>query len=173
MNTHNKKQTKNLSGVYFGIIVLLLYGVLFLCYPQKIQQALWASGSLFIRILPIFSLVILSMAIINYLLTPKMIASSVGQGAGMKGWILVIGTGILSHGPVYAWYPVLQDLKQHGMRNGLIAAFLYNRAIKIPLLPMMVYYFGLPFVTVLLVWMILTSIVEGTIIDMLDRNATV
>ena len=40
MNTHNKKQTKNLSGVYFGIIVLLLYGVLFLCYPQNIQQAL-------------------------------------------------------------------------------------------------------------------------------------
>lgn len=170
MKTHNKKQSKY-SGVYFAIVVILIYGVLFSFYPQRIRQALWISGTLLLQILPVFALVILTMAVINYLLTPKMIASSVGKGSGMKGWLLAIGTGIFSHGPVYAWYPMLKDLKQHGMRNGLIAAFLYNRAIKIPLLPMMIYYFGLPFVMVLLVWMILASFVEGIMIDMLDRNA--
>ena len=55
------------------------------------------------------------------------------------------------------------------MRSGLIAAFLYNRAIKIPLLPVMVYYFGIRFVGTLLVWMILASVVEGKMIEMVEQ----
>jgi uncharacterized membrane protein YraQ (UPF0718 family) len=105
------------------------------------------------------------MAIIQYFLTPKTVSKYVGQGSGLKGWILAIFTGILSHGPIYAWYPVLKELRQHGMRSGLVAAFLYNRAIKIPLLPLMVYYFGIQFVVILLMWMIIASVVEGKIIE--------
>jgi hypothetical protein len=55
------------------------------------------------------------------------------------------------------------------MRSGLVAAFLYNRAIKIPLLPVMGYYFGIRFVGILLIWMILAAVVEGKMIELVER----
>lgn len=75
----------------------------------------------------------------------------------------------LSHGPIYLWYPLLKELRNQGMRSGLVAVFLYNRAIKIPLLPLMVYYFGAIFVVVLLIYMIIASMVEGEIIEMIVK----
>ena len=105
------------------------------------------------------------MGVMNYFLDPKTIKKYVGKGSGVKGWVFAISTGILSHGPIYVWYPLLKDLRNQGMRSGLIAVFLYNRAIKIPLLPLFIYYFGAVFVAVLLIYMVIASIIEGKIIE--------
>ena len=169
MNNKQKGKRENRYRIYFLAAVILLYLVLFLFAPEKIQKSFWASGSLLIKIIPVFLLVILFMAVIQYFFTPKAISKYVGKESGIKGWILAISTGILSHGPIYAWYPALKELRQYGMRSGLVAVFLYNRAIKIPLLPVMVYYFGIQFVGILLVWMIIASVVEGKIIEMFER----
>ena len=106
------------------------------------------------------------MGIMNYIVNPKTIAKYVGEESGIKGWLLSISAGILSHGPIYVWYPLLKDLRNHGMRIGLIAVFIYNRAIKIPLLPLMIYYFGLMFVVVLTIYMIIASVIQGKLIDL-------
>ncbi len=102
----------------------------------------------------------------------KTVSKYVGKGSGIKGWFLAISTGILSHGPIYVWYPLLKDLRDKGMRSGLIAAFLYSRAIniKIPLLPLMIYYFGALFVVVLLPYIVIASIVEGEIIELIESR---
>ena len=170
MNNTRKGKREKRYRIYFLAAVILLYLVLFLFSPEKVQKSLLASGNLLIKIIPVFLLVILVMAVIQYFLTPKAVSKYVGQGSGIKGWTLAICTGILSHGPIYAWYPVLKELRQHGMRSGLVAVFLYNRAIKIPLLPVMVYYFGIQFVGILLMWMIVASVVEGKIIEMFERK---
>jgi hypothetical protein len=46
-------------------------------------------------------------------------------------------------------YPLLEDLRGHGMRDGLIVVFFASRTIKIPLLPIMIDYFGWVFTLVL------------------------
>ncbi len=51
------------------------------------------------------------------------------------------------------------------MRIGLIAAFIYSRAIKIPLLPLMIYYFGFMFVVLLTIYMIIAAVIQGKIIE--------
>jgi len=56
------------------------------------------------------------------------------------------------------------------MKSGLIAAFLYSRAIKIPLLPLMIYYFGTLFVVVLLPYIVIASIVVGEIIELIESR---
>ncbi len=109
------------------------------------------------------------MGIVNYFVNPKTVSKYVGKGSGIKGWFLAVSTGMLSHGPIYIWYPLLKDLRDQGMRSGLVAVFLYNRAIKIPLLPLMVYYFGTVFVVVLLIHMVIASVVEGKVIEMIER----
>jgi uncharacterized membrane protein YraQ (UPF0718 family) len=80
---------------------------------------------------------------------------------------VAIGGGILSHGPVYAWYPLLQGLARHGMRPALIAAFLYARSIKLPWLPLMAHYFGLGYMLALSGWIVLFSVVNGWLVERL------
>jgi uncharacterized membrane protein YraQ (UPF0718 family) len=99
-----------------------------------------------------------------------MVSKYVGRGSGIKGWLLAIVTGLLSHGPIYVWYPLLKELKEQGMSNGLVAVFLYNRAVKIPLLPMMVACFGLKIVVILLFYMFAASLIQGVVVNMIVED---
>jgi len=155
---------------YFFVSVIFLYLLLFSFDPESIYNSLKVSGNLFIQIIPVLLLVILFMALLDYFLHPKTVSKYLGKGSGIKGWFLAISTGILSHGPIYVWYPLLKDLRDRGMKSGLIAAFLYSRAIKIPLLPLMAYYFGALFVVVLLPYIVIASIVEGEIIELIGSR---
>jgi uncharacterized membrane protein YraQ (UPF0718 family) len=157
-------------GVYFLTSVLFLYLLVSLLEPAIARRAIQVTGSLLVRILPVLAVILLFMAAITHFVSPKAVTRYVGKGSGPKGWLLAVSTGILSHGPIYVWYPLLKDLRDQGMKKGLIAVFLYNRAIKIPLLPIMVYYFGVAFVVVLLFYMIVASIIEGALIDVFERR---
>ncbi len=168
-NTEKKKKENKHGEVYFLGSVILLYLVLFFFEPEKIRESLKISGNIFIQIVPWLFLIIFLMGIINYFVKPKTVLKYVGEGSGVKGWVLAISAGILSHGPIYAWYPLLRDLRNQGMKSGLVAVFLYNRAIKIPLLPLMVHYFRMPFVIILTGYIIAASIVQGHIIQKIDR----
>ncbi len=63
------------------------------------------------------------------------------------------------------WYPLLSDLKDKGLNYGLISCFLYNRAIKIPLIPLAIIYFGFKYIFILTIVMIFISIIQGILID--------
>jgi len=167
-NTKKGKRDKH-YGIYFLVAVILFYLFLFLFEPEGIQKSLKASADVLILIVPVLFLVIFFMGIMNYFISPKTVSKYVGKGSGIKGWSLAVSTGILSHGTIYVWYPLLKELRNQGMRGGLVATFLYNRAIKIPLLPLMIYYFGIPFVVVLLIYMIIASIGEGKLIELIER----
>lgn len=84
---------------------------------------------------------------------------------GVRGWLIAIAGGILSAGPIYLWYPLLADLQERGMRKAFSAAFLYNRAIKLPLLPVLIAYFGLLFAAVLSASMVAASGIIGVLTE--------
>ena len=156
-------------GLYFLGAVSMLYIVLFLVTPESIQKALRVSAEVFLQIVPVLVLIIIFMVLLNYFVNPKTVSKYVGRGSGIKGWLLAISTGMLSHGPIYIWYPILKELREQGMRSGLVAAFLYNRAIKLPHLPLMVFYFGTMFVLVLLLYMVIASIIIGKLIEIIEK----
>lgn len=154
-----------------GVILLLLgaaaYLILAVWDVSLALQALKAFGRLAIRIIPVLLLVFTVMFLSNLVLGQDRVLRFLGQGAGVGGWIFAVAGGILSSGPIYMWYPFLSDLKERGMRDRLIAAFLYNRAVKIPLIPMMVYYFGWSFTLVLSTYMVMLSVANGLVVDRL------
>jgi len=158
-------------GLYFLAIVLLVYIVVFFLERDGAARSLKASYDVLVQIIPVLLLVLVIMGVMNYLVSPKGIRKYVGEGSGAKGWAIAIGAGILSHGPIYVWYPFLRDLRDQGMRSGLIAAFLYNRGIKIPLLPIMIFYFGLSFAGVLVAYMVVASVVQGKLIEVLEGSS--
>ncbi len=149
----------------FLIIAVFLYITLFLFNFSLAVKAFFVFLGLLEKIIPVLFLVFLFMFLFTIFFHPKKMARSLGKNAGGKGWLISIIAGILSNGPIYAWYPLLQDFKEKGMRNAFIVAFLYNRAIKLPLLPIMVYYFGIKFVLVLTFYMILFSIFNGLLLE--------
>ena len=154
----------------FPVSVLLIYGILFVIMPDRALLAIRSSGKLFLIILMPLSLVFILMVILNLFLKPTHIAQCLGKGAGIKGIILSATAGVISMGPIYAWYPMLKTLQEKGVDSSLIAVFLGNRAVKPFLLPIMISYFGWTYVLILVVFTILGSIGVGYCVDVLVKE---
>lgn len=145
----------------FLLLVVVAYVILGIIDPEAAVDALSVLGRLILGIVPVLALVFAIMFLTNLFFESRGVVKFLSKGSGLKGWGFAISGGIISSGPIYMWYPLLGDLKERGMKDSLIAAFLYNRAIKIPLVPMMVYYFGWPFTITLSLYMILSSVANG------------
>jgi len=158
---------KSYTGWYFLLIVIAIYIIVLFIAPEKVLKSLGVFVGIIIKVIPIIILVFILMAITNYFIKPSFLVKFMGKKSGVLGWIIAIITGIISTGPIYMWYPLLADLKKKGVRQGLIATFLYNRAIKIPLLPMIILYFGLPYTIILTIVMMIISVIQGLIIEKL------
>jgi uncharacterized membrane protein YraQ (UPF0718 family) len=156
----------------FLATVLAIYGILFAVMPDKASTALRSSGQVFLNIVIPLCLVFILMVVLNLFLKPAHIASFLGKGAGIKGIVLSAAAGIISTGPIYAWYPLLKELREKGAGNFLIAIFLNNRAVKPFLLPIMISYFGWAYVLILTVFTILGSLPVGYAVDAAVKEKT-
>lgn len=158
---------KNISGSWaFLFFVLLLYAGLLLLSPEVFRSA----GLRFVRtaykIAPIFLLVFVLMTISNYCITRGFIVKHFQAKGPLKWFFAVIG-GILSSGPIFVWYPLLKEWRDKGLNDGLVACFLYNRGVKIPMLAMAIFYFGWKYIIVLSLVMVFFSLVQGLLINKL------
>jgi len=149
------------SGWIMLIISTSLYGTLYVLRPELFVPALKGSQAILIQIAPVLLLVVLIMTVMNMFIEPKKIAKHLGEKSGVKGWFIAIIGGIISHGPGYIWYPLIEDMRKHGAKDGLVVTFFYARAIKIPWLPVMVAYFGLTYTIVISLYVILAALAQG------------
>lgn len=167
MRNQEKKKTPQRSGWIILFIVATLYAVAAFVNPAKAFDAFSKSLAVLQVILPILLVVVVLMAVINSFIQPKKIAKHLGEESGLKGWVIALLSGLFSHGSGYVWYPMLSDLRKHGVRDGLIVTFFYARAIKLPWLPMMVAYFGTGFTVALTFYILLGALLQGVIADRL------
>ncbi len=168
-----KKKNKPFTfrGKYLLLVVLVFYGVLFFFSTQTAQLALQKTLITLVKILPVLLVVILFTAVINYFLKPEQIAAHLGRESGAKGWAWALAAGVISHGPMYVWFSMIEDLRTHGMRNGLIVVFFASRAVKIPLLPMMIDYFGWAFTLVLSFYILIGALLQGWILEFFEQRS--
>ena len=163
-------QFKKISGAwFFFVFIVTLYLLLFFVNPNLCISSLVFFRQILIKIIPIFLLVWFLMVIANYFITPKFVFKYFDKKSANKWFFAIIG-GILSEGPIYIWYPLLADLKKKGLDYGFIACFLYNRAIKLPILPAAIYYFGWKYILILAIIMIMASIGQGIIINRIIKE---
>lgn len=146
-----------LTILFFLICSLLKPGI----FLVTINKFLQLTG----ETIPILLLIFFLMFIFNIFLDAQKTVEYLGEKSGKTALGLSVIFGIFSAGPVYMWYPLLADLKEKGMKNSLIAVFLYNRAVKLPLIPMMIAYFGLNYTIILSGYMIVFSIINGLMIE--------
>lgn len=161
-----KNLIKKTSGsVKLFIIVAFIYVIFGIFNTPLIVKSLTTFLHILKEVLPVLVLVFIIMFFTNILVTSKKIVALLSQKRGVKTSIMAIILGILSAGPIYMWYPLLADLQEKGVHNSLITIFLYNRAVKIPLIPIMIFYFGFNYVVILTSLMIIFSVINGIIVE--------
>lgn len=158
------------SSIKFLFVVGLLYGLAFLLDAGMAKQAWVFSIKLLVQLAPVLLLVFVLMFISNLLVEPQWVKDHMGKDSGLKGWLLASIGGILSVGPIYAWFALLRDLGEKGMRPALISVFLYNRGIKLPLLPLMIHYFGLSYTLILAVYITIFSLLGGILLEKIMKK---
>lgn len=161
VKSKNKKKKQLFNRIYFLLGCIVLVFTVFLFKPENTLQALKYSSKLFLGIIPVLILVIILMAFTNFFMTKERITQYIGESSGLRGYSIAAFSGVISHGPIFAWYPLIGELVDEGMNIELAAIFLYTRAIKLPLLPILIYYFGLKFVLVWFLWLIVGSFLLG------------
>lgn len=174
MNKVSARETKGGEPLkrigIFPVFVLAIYGILYAVSPNTALMALRASFKISLAIGVPLALVFVVMLLLNLLVRPAQIACLFGKGADMKGMLLSIVGGIISMGPIFAWYPLMKKLREEGAGEGPVAVFLYNRAVKPFLLPVMIAYFGWAYVVILTTLTILGSIALGYSMSLISRD---
>jgi uncharacterized membrane protein YraQ (UPF0718 family) len=169
-NISRKKPKAGRGGWIFLAIVLLLYAVIGILDAELVVQAMSSFGQLLEQVLPILLLVFGLIFVINLLLQGAWVTKHLGSQSGLRGWITAIIGGVLSSGPVYPWYALVGDLRSKGMSISLAAAFLYSRSVKLPLLPLLLHYFGAAYTLVLVTYLLVFSVINGFVMGRLCRD---
>ena len=152
------------SGIFI-LFILIFYIITFFITPKIFITAINFSIETILKVLPIMALVFLLVFLSNIFINSSKIKKHFGEEAGVKGWLLSIIGGVISSGPVYMWYPLLADFKEKGMRNSFIIAFIYARAIKIQILPLMLFYFGFKFTIIFNILILVFSAINGFVVE--------
>lgn len=167
MNNINNRPLPNRSGRVLLGIVVLLYAVAAAIDSSSAVEAFKSSFKVLQGMLPVLLVVVVLMALINSFIQPKKLARLLGKKSGFRGWGIALFGGLFSHGSGYIWYPMLSDLRRHGVKDGLIVTFFYARAVKLPWMPMMIAYFGTGFTIILTFYILLGALIQGFLADFL------
>lgn len=110
------------------------------------------------------------MFILDLFTSPAHVSRYLGHGTGFKGILFSSIAGIISMGPIIAWYPLLKTLKEKGASDFHIANFLANRSVKPVLLPLMVAYFGWRFSLVFTAGCMACALLTATAVGLLEHH---
>lgn len=149
---------------YYVVAVFLVYCGMYLFVPERFAAAFGLFLQILLKMIPVFVFVFALMVLSNYYVSSEFILKHF-ERKGARRWLYAIIGGMLATGPAYVWYPLVADLRKKGLAGGLAACFLYNWAVKLPLLPVAFYYFGISFMILLMAVMIIMSVVQGIILN--------
>ncbi|WP_305907645.1 hypothetical protein Q9L42_014760 [Methylomarinum sp. Ch1-1] len=165
-----EQQKNRYHGWTFLVLVLFAYGLVGILNPEASIRAPTFFRQSMGKLIPVLGLIFLLLLIANLVVDPKRISRYLGKQSGLQGWGMAVIGGIVSMGPIYAWYALLSELRQKGMREALIATFLCSRAIKPPLLPLMIHYFGVTYTWVLCLYLIIFAVINGLLVERLSLH---
>jgi uncharacterized membrane protein YraQ (UPF0718 family) len=148
------------TTVFLAIVVGVYLVTAILDYETFIAAVQTFLG-IMLQILPVLVLVFALIFLVDLFIRPQAIARHLGYESGIKGWLLAVVAGIIATGPVYVWYSMLADFQEKGMRIAFSGVFLYMRSVKLPFIPLMIYYFGGAFTAVVTFYLIVFSILAG------------
>ena len=154
----------------FLFIVSVLCLVSFLFDQGLLINIFSVFWDMLIQILPTLLLVYFIIFGFNLIISNKQIVNFLKKGSYIKKLIFSVLFGILSSWPIYLWYWLLKQLQNVGLSLGHIATFSYARAIKLPLIPIMISYFWLKFSIVFVLVLFVFSFIQALLVDFVFKR---
>lgn len=142
-----------------------LYIWAFIAQPEKAIKALSMAGAAFLGVLPTLIAVFSVIGLFNVFVDKKKVANLLGAESGFKGLILASLVGSILVGPVYAVFPLIKTVREHGARWAVIGALLTSWAVKIPMIPMEVSMLGWRFSATRILLVLLFALPVGFAIE--------
>jgi len=147
------------------LIIYLVIGLFNFDYFLKISFEVY---NIFVKqILFVLVVVFVLMFILNILLQKDKVKNLIKNSNSFTKYFFAVIWWIFSTGPVYMWYPFLKQLKDHWLNYGHIASFIYARAVKIPFLTVMIFYFGLKYTVIFNSVLIFLAVLIGLLINLI------
>jgi len=159
------------GGIKFLLGMVAIYFVASIFNASLVLNSLEKAFQTFVKLLPVLVLVFGVIFVVNLLLNPEKIKRHLGHDSGIKGWFFASAASVLIVSPPYVVFPLLGQLKEHGMRYSLMAVFLGNRNVQPAFLPVMAFYFGLPFTVVISVYILIFSVLSGIIMGKVMKES--
>jgi uncharacterized membrane protein YraQ (UPF0718 family) len=147
--------------------VLLAWLAAAVLAPARVGPALDLFRQLLGEVLPALGLVFVLLFLANLFAERPWIERHLGREAGVRAWLVALAAGVLAAGPPWPWYALAGQFMRRGIAPGVAAAFLYARAVKLPLLPLLVHYFGLAYAVTLGIWLLLLAVLGGLAMERL------
>ncbi len=163
-----KEARSPLNGWIFLCAVVLAWLSLVVVAPGYADHTITLFSGLLTKVLPALALVFVLLFVANLVTDQPWVERSLASKPGPLGWLIAVAAGVLASGSLYAWYALVGELRQKGLRPGLAAAFLYAFSVKLPLLPLLVHFFGLTYAVVLNAYLILFAVLGALLVERLD-----
>jgi len=158
------------KGVKFLLVVIFIYTYTAFINAEATLISLKSSLTILYSLIPIFILIITITALIHYFVKPKHIIKHLGEESGLKGIFYAIISGIFIHGPLYMWYGLIKEIRQSGAKEQLLITFLFARAVKLPLLVLMIDLFGIVFTIIITLYTLMASVVQGYLFTYINKR---
>lgn len=125
--------------------------VVWIIVPEKINPTLRIIKTITLQMAIPLLISLFMMFLLNMYISAACITRLMGKKKGLSGMLFSSIAGIVSMGPVFAWFPFLKALKGKGMADIYLANFLSCRAVKPVLFPVLITYFGWRFSLVFII----------------------
>lgn len=158
------------NGIKFLALTILLYLLTAAIRPGYAFSAFVNAAKELGSLLPILIFVFFVNFLVNLWVKPELIRKHLGHDAGFKGWLYAVFGAMVMIGPPYILFPILGDLKKHGAKDSLLAAFLNNRSVQPIFMPVMAHYFGIPFTATLFALTFIFSFPSSILVEKLNRE---
>ncbi len=169
LNKPTAKKSKGFQGIYFLAFVILLYIVLYFINTSKTIESLRHFIKNTLSVIPIFGVVILLTAIINYYFPKERLAKILQGKSKTNTYLLSLLAGAISMGPLFTWYPLLKNLKEKGLQDGALVTFIYGKSIKLTLLPVMIGFFGQLYTIIFMLFIAIAALVQGVLFEVFNK----
>ena len=161
-----KRLLPALRAWLFPLCVVCLYGMGFFLAPAATGRAMDIAGSMSVQLVFPLCFALTMMVVLNRFISPSAISRFLGKGTGIRGILLSSLAGVLSMGPIYAWYPVFKTVREGGASTFIVANFIGCRSVKPVLFPVLIAYFGWAFSLLFLAFSLIGALLVAWVVSL-------
>lgn len=163
MKNENKISFKKplIDAVKYIIISAGIIGSVAIFSPSKAGEINVVVATTMSKLIGIMIGVIILIGLIQVWLTPKQISKLIGKESGVKGMLIASIFPIVLGGSIITIFPLLVTLREKGVPNRIIIAFIVAWAGKAPLLPLEVSFLGINFAVLRIILVIPMAVILG------------